>query len=655
MTRNIQNKTPCKHRYKIYETNLFEAYNALQDLGIQSKKMQNALKDQGLMIKLAEIVDEYVICGVSADLGRCRPHLEQKPPTPPNLDNIIKMSDPPKGIQNAFAASKPIEKLYKNYFDWFIYADKVIQNGTEINGRDAFYQRYPRLKHAVETSCTNFVKNIIEACQRLQNDWDTIHQFIFAADPTKSRLVKITPTGSDFHKGGKQVLIFTFKIDNFEHKLIYKPSDVELDYRLLANTTLVRQNPFHTQALGGQKSIWELTNEFLDDAFKLPTYKILPFHSGSKLDQGFTSVFNRLPIENSYGYIEYLSHNPKIIPNFDSANDVPVESDWITSDKKVVEKFYRQWGRILAIGLIFSMSDFHLDNVIVHKLQPHLIDAEIAFTGPMKDVSGTVALMGPSGALLATAAHSPKAKQPRMKDETANLIVFDDGVDDVEFEPSKDKLYLVTNGKAELTLAKNHIPYMGKGFKEVLEAFQKNKDTLIQWLTASDLEKVIARFTPMQTADFAKILRSIYAPKNSSREVSSTEEPLSTIKDKADKKWKEQKVEPGDSWPAPRPNHAIFTDDHALKDFWNCDIPAFYHRLGENALLNARGEVVKLPAETVIDREHYFPQATLSFVVEKINSLGNGNSDPLKRTNDFLLSLIDTLVPGPERAKFLRK
>jgi hypothetical protein len=653
MTLNIQNKVPCKLRYKIYESNLLEAYTELQELSkdAQYKAMQLALRDKGLMVDLAEIVDEYVICGVSADLGRCRPELEKNHPIPPNLDKIINLSDKivfPKDGPNVNKTSK---KLYDNYFNLFILADKVIHEGDEIQGLAAFYKRYPRIKHAVEKLNTHFVRNIDEACQRLQKDWDTIHKYFFASDPAKSKLVKITPTGSDFHKGGKQVLILTFDIDKAEHKLIYKPGDVELDYRLLADTSLVRQNPFHAQELGDQKSIWELTNEFLDDEFKLPTYKILPRNPGSKLDEGFANMFDKLPIEKSYGYIAYLTHNPESGADGEPT-DVSDESDWITLDERDVKKFYRQWGRILALGLMFSMSDFHLDNIIVHKLQPHLIDAEIAFTGPMNNVSGTLALLGPSGGLLPTAAKTPKAKRKRINEKTANLFVFDESVDISTAKPSKDKLYLVSNGKPEHTLAKNYIPYIGKGFLEVLKAFKENKDTLLRWLSSSDLDRVIARFTPKETADFSKNLRLIYSPVHSSDELSSDRGPLLTIKNEADQDWRDQK---GDLWPVPRPNHAIFTDDHAFKDFWNCDIPAFYHRLGDKALLNARGEVVEIPAETVIDRKDYFPEATLSFVTEKINSLGDGNSAPLNRTNDLLLSLIDALVPGPERAEFLRR
>ena len=652
MTLNVQNKTPCKHRYKIYETNLLEAYKVLQELSKepQYRTMQIALKDKGLMIDLAEIIDEYVICGVAADLGRCRPELEKKQATPPNLDEIIKLNEP-IGVLNTFDDDKRIKKLYENYFSLFILADKVIQNGIETKGRTAFFERYPRIKHAVETVSTNFVKNIGEACQRLKNDWDIIHQYFFASNPAKSKLVKITPTGSDFHKGGKQVLILTFNIDKVEHKLVYKPGDIELDYRLLADTVLVRQNLLHSQELGNQKSIWELlgnqksiwelTNEFLDDKFKLPTYKILPRSPGSKLDEIF-NVSNRLPIEESYGYIEYLSHDPESDP-YGKPTEMLVESDWVTSDKGDVEKFYRQWGRILAIAFVFSMSDIHLDNVIVHKRQPHLIDVEIAFTGPMEDVNGTIALRDRIGALHPSAQKSKKSQRKKQKDKTANLIVDFVAAEIVE-SPSKNYLLLESDGQYKSELISEYIVQLGRGYLEVLRAFNSNKDKLREWLTISDFNKIIARFTPMSTGEFSEILRQVYNPPFSSLNLTINEEPFITKKKEVDTKW-ERKAETG--WPSPRPNYAIFTEEHVFKDYWNCDIPAFYHRLDEVDLLNARGEVVNVKnAPDGQAADHYFPESTLSFVKDS-NGKGKLDSlDPIGMTEKFL----EKFIPGHEGA-----
>src|SRR5262249_27463055 len=146
-----------------------------------------------------------------------------------------------------------------------------------------------------------FQNNIRLACERVIADKRRIERFFQDAysDLTLRSLDRIESTGSDFHKGGKQVLTLEFSaiyigrhIPPSRHqlqpgprvttfKLMYKPSDVEIDCLIAGKSDAI--NAVMKPRVFMTESLTEIFNALcvqqqanLPNALPLPTYRILP-------------------------------------------------------------------------------------------------------------------------------------------------------------------------------------------------------------------------------------------------------------------------------------------------------------------------------------------------------------------------------------------
>jgi hypothetical protein len=472
------------------------------------------------------------------------------------------------------------------------------------------------IRHAVTTVADNFANNIIAACARMAGDWDDICAIFFPGNqPIELR--KITPTGSDFHKGGQLVLILTF---NTSATLVYKPADVELDYRLIGDTTAVGE-----KRLEGGRSLSELINDRLPDDDKLPTYRILPRNPGSTLKKGPNG---RLPIESSYGYIEFLTHLPATLAGWrrDRA------SDWVTADETNIKRFYRQWGGLLAMASLYSISDLHVENAIAHGCRPHLIDLEVSFTGPITGIGGTYALQSGSGALAGEGVG--EGRRVRFNDRTANLEVGDAGAE-LGKSPTINRLWHSKDGGSpRLVEPREWVAQIWGGFDTIIGACRQQLPALLTWLNDESVKNTIARFIPYSTGEFKNRLRLLYSPQYCSYLVPVNEHDFARLPFIAWTKSAEDASRERDSnidgealatqWPSPRPNHAIQTAEHAFADYLKCDVPSYYHRLASRDLLNARGELVAVRMDLTPDnRQTYFPRSTWGIVKDQITDLGD--------------------------------
>lgn len=653
---SIENiRPPCDLRARIYEEHLRKAHEELLNASKRAdrKRFRDALHDRELLDMLAKLLDEYVIVGVAADLNRCRSWLKNPHrlnPSGDDLDNIIDRSKQPRWIESDDPdriGKKDREKAYKLYFEWLIIPEKVRQSGEVRTGIEAFFERNPMIKHAVDRISHNFVSNITSACERICADWDTISTVFFDNDTRPAKLVKIIPTGSDFHKGGRQVLVLNFLCKNGSKRklvqLVYKPADVELDYRFVGDTEAIRK-VFRGDPLASSQSLAELLNGHLDSDFRLPTYRILPRNPGSSLNWERRKEAKRLPIENSYGYIEYLTNKPeaKWIEQLPADWDTSGPSDWVTSNEADVCAFYRQWGCLLAIASVFSLSDIHVENIIVHELRPHLIDLEISFTGPMLGVKGTLAF----GALKDMG--FDVYERVRFDDLTANLFVKDDERGKKDPERGKNRIVYWANESKSMPIVANPADWtqpLYRGLYETLEVFADNQEEFIGWLVGT--KKAVARFTPYPTGEFKKRLDLVYSPKYCSDAPNDfNRDPYLCWRSYAENAYRLSRDIPGESkpvqWPGPRPNYAIQTPKHNFTDYLNCDVPAYYHRLDSLDLLNARGEKVAVKEDKLANRDTYFPRPRSNYEIVK-KQLSDLN-DPKKRMERLHSICQDLLV-----------
>jgi hypothetical protein len=660
----------CLRRRRLYEEQLTRTRKDLAALAGQYPLLASALHDAELIDALEEILNIYVVYGVARDLERLRASgrlFTRGALDPPALAEVLPPPgepDPTKLPSSLKDGSVTPEKAYERYFSWYIDPADVAKGGQPKSGVAAFYERYPLLAHAVETVTAHHVHNIKLACERVTADWNAI-QAAFFPGRSIERLVKIKTTGNDFHKGGKQVLILSFVLGGGQGgRVVYKPSAIEIDCRIAGDSTIVNaiapKGPLDQKGYRQDESLTEILNRFSPPGLtpegftsrSLPTYRILPY--------------NRSSVADAYGYIEFLTHGPELnVPltlKGRMAADVGAavrtvpraqvkSSDWIVEDPQDGEVFFHQFGALLAIAMSISLSDLHVQNVITHDRRPHPIDLEDALKKPMTKVKD-------SG--LTTAfdrADDPEGLVLTLTDDRTSKLGA--GWDTARGRPAACALYLSHGSSAPAERlavgTERNRKALFRGLLDVVDALALDKchDAVQQWVRG--LDATIARFVTVATVEYAHSQRELYF---TYRENSITQ----LTQDDGYRQFKFRTPEGHDvfffkrlvderqklyvdglaarTWP--HPFFALEHKDHVWRDFLNCDVPSFYHRLGSTDLLNSKGDTVDVAACVKWQREtmdadampvgwnagSYLPQNPTDMVIAQLQELKKACATP---------------------------
>lgn len=462
---------------------------------------------------------------------------------------------------------------------------------------------------------TFFRNNLETLCLRLLADWEDINRLFFPNVVLK-KLVGIRTTGADFHKEGKQVLILTFKAHAsplvmvgfacFQKqkvviqrrqlvKLVYKPSDIELDWRMVGDSEATQARlphiwaaaPFNTHSLFCQINaslnaaaaptapVFPARGALAGVAaappatplvngvtpLALPVYQILPRNPGSGLAGG-----GAVALTTSYGYIEFLPYLPDCTDSvaltvpLDLAN--PAAWDYVTEAPGVpaglfaLRDFYRIMGWYAALGVILNFGDQHRENAIVHRKQPHLIDLEICFKHRANELKATMLEY-----------HFDKLNP---KDDKNVLLCYD--------------------GTMHHTMGAQAGAYMLMGFNESLIWIRAQHAIISGWLAG--MGNVIVRYTPRPTDNFTKRVWELYAAMIAdpvpAAPVDYARKPFLT--------WKADDLAlfyffNGRTYRG-RPLFSLNEPANDWACYLNTDAPAYYRRLNSLDLLNARGVAV---------------------------------------------------------------
>ena len=489
------------------------------------------------------------------------------------------------------------------YFTWEYHCalapnnDNILPNPTAADIHNLFngIHQNSLANRAITTITNQFIQYFTKFLTDINNDWNDIGN-VFSPNWNLIELRDIIATGSDTHKQGKSVVILIFlgkrkppvgpisvgaSIKNFLTitptkllKLVYKPSDLTLDYLLVGDTQRV-SNSFGgalPNPPGG--SLFEIINSQIianhlnaDPAFAgkpnpvLPVYPILPKNSGS--------------ITNAYGYLKFLKHRPKAKsvanpagPSTFNVKLVRKEQpkwDWIALNNDELINYYRLFGWFCAVGLNFGLADAHNQNLIVHNRKPYLIDNEIAFKWRCDSIGNT-------------------------------------GLQDVMSSPGPAKdgdrchIYFKNGTGLQSTTGSRAAVYINGGINEAVDLFQRDiGNAYSNWLGSADLNNAIARYTPMPTKDYGKEIRTVFHRSLCCGLVPNLPavpyNQYFTFKlNSAIKTWyngleSEQ-----------RPNFVMRSPQHDWLDYLNCDYPSYYKILGDPnlELYNARGNIVPI-------------------------------------------------------------
>lgn len=557
-------------------------------LGDDYPFVANALSSANLLQELADILDFFVAPAVDADLKRAYA--------------------PPPGLNHG----GPGGWTYQDYFT------NVILNANDVtfsNNVTDFRKRYPIAATALEKLADNFERNIKQACGRVIADRALLTSFYedLYEDLNILSLQKIKSTGSDFHKGGKQVVILTFAIVHTvdygppithgpkwdELKVVYKPSDVEADCLIAGDSAVVNR------VLGIQfmvASLFEIYNKCLpaveaqDPAFTggpLTTYRILP--------RGYLSAYHGggpvLPIRNAYGYIQYLDNDAsgtaaQIFGYYPfGASDYLIFNS--QSKTKISKAFYRQEGALAALCCSFSIVDMHIENVRVMKYAPYLIDLEVSLTSIVDDIYNTQ-LTGRLGGITGLDTQGVDYDWAVRNVRGSASIVRQD-----EALYKQNRLWIALEGRQKTPIGVSR-RYLLEGFADgmkVLQYCQQNGKFNV-WF--GRLNDVVVRYLAYATLDFKGLRAGIFINQLQGNNPRAALDVIQETKLRAFLTTEYLAFARANN-PAANPNFLVLTQTECGHDLLNLDIPVFYHRIGTTAIVNSYGVDVQIPQEIVIN------------------------------------------------------
>jgi hypothetical protein len=651
----------CARRRRLYQDQLQSTWDFLWNLprpggtlsSISQDRVGSAFTDvevKRLVDALEKILAPFVVYGVARDLERLGPSkalfyaehasLSDKKKADLLAKVLLRGTPSPSKPLAGYTVDDTVtpQAAYNRYFDWIIDPADVVGGGIGDSGVKVFYQRYPLLEHAVTTATKHYQHNIALAVERICDNWDDIAAAFLPAGATGVYLKKIVTTGNDFHKGGKQVLILTFGHSGGETRVVYKPSAVEIDCRVVGDSSVFRtvKPQGYTQDASLSEILNAATTQSTNVGFPrqpLPTYKILPY--------------NRESVPDAYGYLEFLTHEPGIDVKADETNmatsvaaalrtlgrqslQAPKVNDWVAMDTSESQSFYHQMGKIMAMALTVSLCDLHVQNLIVHRRQPHLIDVEEALKKPMTMLKATyligqatspvgilsdpdapeLTLDGDQSSDMRIMGWSPPHRSPA----TSALYLWPDGADRPEPASLTPPVTPSPAGQVGFTQASwsagLHRSALLLGFEEALEAFAMPAGNLAAQEWVRRLTSTVARYVTRGTAGYAGAGRDLYqacceanadALAGPSRPTDGWYAKIFFKSDESRPWFVSAANGTRTGWPGQQgdpywrpPYFALEHPDHVWYDYLNGDVPAFYRLLSDRALLNSRGETVSV-------------------------------------------------------------
>jgi hypothetical protein len=457
-----------------------------------------------------------------------------------------------------------------------------------------FMQAYPRTFLAIETLWNHFTSNILKACQRIIADWKDLDA-VFAPDwKVLTFLSSIRSAGSDFHKGGQQVLFLAFALSGSSDvcRIVYKPSDLEADCLIIGDTLAVNKvylSRFQNACLF--EILNQLSRQHPDCRVEpFPTYKILPKNPGSRLkvvpDQPF-------PVRDSYGYIEFLSSEEGKAPsNIDLYSSGRSDFQIFDHQNKanICHDFGTLLGQLAAVAAVFSISDLHMENLLVHNFRPYVIDLENSLTRKITSLADTEMYGGRTGSVDG----DYFLELWRSSDDQAKSIG--------EIVVAKRRRNRLWQSPMRLIGTLDYcfstILAIYNTMDLIHKSLQHGKNPFDPWFARLQ-EGVVVRIVPKGTDIFEALLQTVYKKNmKSPRDRIEAEFEAGTL-EKFDQTYLTWAPTPAES----PPYFLCLQSENVSSDLVNLDVPVFYHRLNSSNVMNSNGKTIAIPQTVKIKRE----------------------------------------------------
>jgi hypothetical protein len=538
---------------------------------------QTALTDGKALSDLAEILDKYAGFALQSRID----------------------------LLNAPTAAQPPTTLLQFYQDEIFSAPNAVNPAAAyLNNLTVFFNNYPATDHALTQLTLNFQRNIREACTRIFADRPTIAQMFDAGHPglTLDSLIRIQSSGSDFHKGGKQVLILTFAATSMvacvmwpmTFRLVYKPSDIEIDCLIAGDSAAVNA------AIPGfnlPQSLVEIFNALLllpanalnfPNAEPLRTYKVLPMQRMSAQPVGGPPFAG---LRGLYGYIEFLSYETS---GFSIGDYYPFgSSDFLIfrtmAYQPIVESFYRQLGQLLALACTFSLQDLHLQNVRVRDYQPVFIDLEISLTAQINDVSQTGLFRGQGGITgYRTSPVWSWRTDPRTPD---NQPAYESLTEDRGYETTQNRLLILSPTRHVVEVE----PFsLLAGLDDGLRLLSAGANAGLFNAWWGRLANALVRDLPYATSLLTELRNSVYQFYDDPLVV---QQPAVTITNSIRTQFDQSYAA---YVPGTLPKYLVMQPGLLNADFLALDLPIFYRRVDQLDIVESNGNAIPIPANVTI-------------------------------------------------------
>ena len=350
-------------------------------------------------------------------------------------------------------------------------------------------------------------------------------------------------------------------------------------------------------------------------AARIATYRILPKKAGSSLALNAGS----LPVRESYGYLEFLAHLPATGPDGRPLGwKAGQSSDWVVETDDEERAYYAAAGATIAFCSMFSITDMHFENMIVHEKIPHLIDVEVCFHGATKGVDESLAL-SEQGFLRGVKGKQPKyvIRHEGRIDISYELVGPDSFKQNRIYRPDSQGGTEPSNWSAAPNLAK-----MQQAMCDSYDVFAAIAPAIIRWFTLASIPNAIARIVVIPTLLYQNALRLFYATVNRPLPSAATFRNVGAFDELI------QATE--GAWRAGLPPaYAVTNWRDSFESLVNLDIPSQYHRLNDANILNSRGDPIAIPAPPGggAAPASFFARPTFDDVSQQIQVL----ADPVKR------------------------
>jgi hypothetical protein len=571
----LQVNVPERYRAELYKAELEDTCLVLEAYAERHPEVAPALLDVKLIEALALLLDDYIGPSVVADVNAY--------------------------ARNNFPGQNISRETYRRYCaacleraadPYRLSAESQLPALSSTigawDGVQAFYRRYPMARFMVNMAMDNYQRNIQRCCDRVLEDWPDLQTYFFGGTVVNV-LRRIGSTGSDFHKGGGQVLILTFKdAAQQDHMLVYKPTDVERDFRIVGDTdsltAAINGNTLRVVThkgvtapvlLNAAGSLGELLKRQAvgHGDYDVPVYRILPIWPGS----GLAAVNGSYPIRQSYGYLQYLSSDPA-----DNRFAQPADR----------QPYYQSFGAQLALCWVFQITDLHQENLIVHRHMPYLIDLEMAYTGIM-------ALPSDTNLRSAYRTFSVGNAQRDITGFGTNALSFSGG--HLPDQPTKNALY--DNNGGLTTPSTTDRANVWVAFSNVMTLIKHNQAAYDAWLVAA--QHTVTRIIPYGTDFFLGQLHGLNSPEDTAIYATFPQEITLRMLHNGNidiQNWgdnfQNHAVAAGivvnintlnQSYNAIAPKFAIWFDQQTATDFKSGDVPAYYQKMSTAQAMGSRG------------------------------------------------------------------